>query len=47
MTILHFLFQRTGMCIDEFYRKSEGVQAFIMASMETQLMEEGRLKRDG
>lgn len=32
--LLHHIFQRTGMTPDEFYAKTPGVQAFLLASMQ-------------
>lgn len=32
-TLLHHIFQKTGMTIDEFYEKSPGARAFMLASM--------------
>lgn len=31
--MLHHIFQTTGITPDEFYKKTRGVQAFMMASM--------------
>lgn len=35
--MLHLIFQKTGLTIDEFYRKPPGVQAFLLASMRVAL----------
>lgn len=35
--MLHHIFQKTGMTIDEFYDKPPGVRAFLLASMEIAL----------
>jgi len=32
--LLHHIFQKTGMTIDEFYEKPPGVRAFLLASMQ-------------
>lgn len=31
--MLHHIFQTTGITPDEFYQKTKGVQAFMLASM--------------
>lgn len=36
-TLLHHIFQKTGMTPDEFYQKPPGVRAFLFASMEVTL----------
>lgn len=33
MCLLHHIFQKTGITPDEFYEKTKGVQAFMLASM--------------
>lgn len=35
--MLHHIFQKTGMTIDEFYEKPPGVRAFMLASMKVTL----------
>lgn len=35
--MLHHIFQTTGITPDEFYQKSKGVQAFMLASMKISL----------
>ena len=35
--MLHHIFQTTGITPDEFYEKSRGVQAFMLASMKITL----------
>lgn len=40
--LLHHIFQTTGITPDEFYKKTKGVQEFMLASMRITL--ESRLK---
>jgi len=37
MTLLHHLFQKNGICIDEFYAKPAGVKAFLLASTKVRI----------
>lgn len=37
-TILHHIFQKTGMTPDEFYEKPPGVRAFLIQSMKITLV---------
>jgi len=47
MTLLHHLFQRNGIGIDEFYEKPAGVRSFMLASMKVQLEAERGFKNNG
>lgn len=47
MTLLHQIFQRTGLTPDEIYAKPPGVRDFIFASMMVRLEEDGKGGADG
>lgn len=42
MTLLHQIFQRTGITPDEVYNKTPGVRAFLFASMMVRLEDDAR-----
>jgi len=46
MTILHCIFQRHGISMGEFYARSPGDRAFMLASMKVQLEVE-KNRREG
>lgn len=42
VTLLHQIFQRTGITPDEVYSKTPGVRAFMFASMMVRLEDDGK-----